>query len=98
MEETELMTTISLPILLPSTAYLLAYALPLLLLSCLLTFAGCFLTLDRTRIFAPRSDAGYEGTSQKRDRFFSGRRRGSWLKIPLQGGIGGLAAGYLFGR
>ncbi|KAJ7176570.1 hypothetical protein C8R46DRAFT_1160522 [Mycena filopes] len=55
--------------LLPSTAYLLAYALPLLFISLLLTFAGAFLTLDRSRS----------------------------IHFLLEGGVGGLAAGYAFG-
>ena len=39
--------------LLASTSYLLAYALPLLFCSLLLTFAGAFLALDRTSFSSP---------------------------------------------
>jgi hypothetical protein len=81
--------------LLPSTGFLLAYALPLLVLSVLMTFAGAFLTLDRTRIFAPRADAGYEAAAGAPD--VLARKRSHW-RIPLQGGLGGITAGYLFGR
>jgi hypothetical protein len=70
--------------LLPSTSYLLAYALPLLFLSLSLTFAGSFLTLDRTRSFSP----GYELPSTFK------KRKVRWL---LEGGLGGLAIGYVFG-
>ncbi|TFK48645.1 hypothetical protein OE88DRAFT_1810084 [Heliocybe sulcata] len=78
--------------LLPTTSYTLAYALPLLFISFLLTYAGAFLTLDRTRTFAPRADAmdvkmpaAY--IPDKKSRFV-------WL---LEGGLGGLASGYAFG-
>ena len=37
----------------PSTPYVLAYSLPLLLISIPYTFLGAYLTLDRTRSFAP---------------------------------------------
>lgn len=78
--------------LLPSQPYRLAYDLPLFALSILLTFAGAFLTLDRTRSFRPRSDPLYIPGSlnltkrPKRGRFY------------LQGGLGGVAVGYSFGR
>lgn len=72
--------------LLPSTSYLLAYSIPLLLLSVVLTFAGTFLILDRTRSFAPNYDA-LPGAF-KRARKFS---------FTLEGGVGGLAVGYAFG-
>lgn len=68
--------------LLPSTSYLLAYVLPLLFLSLTLTFAGAFLTLDRTRSFAPSYD-----TLPK-------QRKTRWT---VEGGVGGLAVGYVFG-
>jgi hypothetical protein len=58
----------------------LAYSIPLLLLSLILTFAGTFLTLDRTRSFTPKD------TSTRKT-----------APIRLEGGIGGLAAGYTFG-
>lgn len=75
--------------LLPSTTYTLAYALPLLLSSLILTFAGAFLTLDRSRSFPPSYDS-IPGD------FFPNKRNKKlhWL---LEGGIGGLAAGYVFG-
>jgi hypothetical protein len=78
--------------LLPSTPYTLAYALPLLFLSVLLTFAGAFLTLDRTRSFPPRYDTvpgGFDTKNNNKNKSFY------WL---LEGGIGGLAIGYVFGR
>jgi hypothetical protein len=74
--------------LLPSTPYVLAYSLPVLFVSVLLTFAGTFLTLDRTRTFPPRYDA-LPGAYEKK----SGRKV-SWL---LEGGVGGLGIGYAFG-
>lgn len=72
--------------LFPSTPYLLAYALPLFLLSVVLTFAGTFLTLDRTRSFAPHYDA-IPGAYERPKKF----------RFVLQGGAGGLIIGYLFG-
>ncbi|TFK69508.1 hypothetical protein BDN72DRAFT_888245 [Pluteus cervinus] len=74
----------SLVSLLSSTSYRLAYALPLLLLSVLVTFTGTFFTLDRSRSFPPRYDV-LSGPKTKSVRYL------------LEGGIGGLAAGYLFG-
>ncbi|KAJ6567766.1 hypothetical protein DFH09DRAFT_1314274 [Mycena vulgaris] len=73
--------------LLPSTSYLLAYSLPLLFLSILLTFAGAFLTLDRTRSFPPERYGVLPGA-------FEQKKRLQWL---LEGGVGGLAAGHAFG-
>ena len=75
--------------LLPSTTYTLAYTLPLLLSSLCLTFAGAFLTLDRSRSFPPSYDS-------IPDDFFPWKtaRKFHWL---LEGGIGGLAAGYVLG-
>jgi hypothetical protein len=78
--------------LLPSTPYLLAYSLPLLFISLPLAFAGAFLTLDRTRVFTPRKDVGYESTISG---VHKARRK---LLLMMEGGIGGLAGGYLFGR
>ena len=74
--------------LLPSPAYVLSYSLPLLLLSLILTFAGAFLTLDRSRSFAPRYDALPGGFDPRDKRKFH---------LSLEGGIGGLASGYVFG-
>lgn len=75
--------------LLPSTTYTLAYTLPLLLSSLCLTFAGAFLTLDRSRSFPPSYDS-IPGD------FFPRKTTGKfhWL---LEGGIGGLAVGYVLG-
>jgi hypothetical protein len=57
--------------------YLLAYSIPLLIISVPVTFAGAFFTLDRTRSFA--------GT---------GAAAAKWR---LEGGLGGIAGGWLFG-
>ncbi|KAF9468531.1 hypothetical protein BDZ94DRAFT_1183248 [Collybia nuda] len=81
----------SLSALVASTPHLLAYTIPLLLLSLLLTFAGTFLTLDRSRSFpspsyTPVPLPGAFDRPKKRKLFWS-----------LQGGIGGLASGYVFG-
>ncbi|KAJ7103765.1 hypothetical protein C8R44DRAFT_887282 [Mycena epipterygia] len=73
--------------LLPSTSYLLAYSLPLLFLSILLTFAGAFLTLDRTRSFPAERYGVLPGA-------FEQKKRIHWF---LEGGVGGLAAGHAFG-
>jgi hypothetical protein len=76
--------------LLPTTPYTLAYALPLFVISILLTFAGCFFTLDRTRSFTP---APHVQPSPR-----SGQSLFSRLQhLYLGGGIGGLCAGYAFG-
>ncbi len=72
--------------LLPSTSYLLAYSIPLLLLSVVLTFAGTFLILDRTRSFAPNYDA-----------LPGAFKRARKVSFTLEGGVGGLAVGYAFG-
>ncbi|KAI0785201.1 hypothetical protein C8Q75DRAFT_776410 [Abortiporus biennis] len=68
--------------LIPSVPYLLAYSIPLLLLSTVLTFAGAFLTLDRTRTFPQ-----HHSSSQKP----------SLLRRLFTGGIGGYISGYAFG-
>ncbi len=78
----------ALTVLLSSTPYRLTYALPLLVLSTLLAFAGAFLTLDRTRSFRPRRDP--PGS-------FSLTDRPSRVRFYLQGGLGGIAIGYSFG-
>lgn len=77
---------------LSSTPYRLTYALPLLALSSLLAFAGAFLTLDRTRSFRPRSDTLHVPGS------FNLTKRPRQFHFYLQGGVGGLAIGYCFGR
>lgn len=79
--------TLLLTTLLPSTTYTLAYVLPLLLASLCLTFAGAFLTLDRSRAFPPN----YDSISSKQQIHI---KKLHWY---LEGGIGGLAAGYVFG-
>jgi hypothetical protein len=81
---TALLTT-----LLPSTTYTLAYSLPLFICSLCLNFAGAFLTLDRSRSFPKQYDS-------IPDDFFPQTQSGKfhWL---LEGGVGGLAAGYVFG-
>ncbi|KAF8639381.1 hypothetical protein AX17_001537 [Amanita inopinata Kibby_2008] len=82
--------TTELTTLVPSTTYTLIYALPLLLISLLLIFAGTFLTLDRTRSFAPKGK--YFSTAS-----YDLRRKKRWRWWWLEGGVGGLAAGYVFG-
>ncbi|KAF7422881.1 hypothetical protein PC9H_011045 [Pleurotus ostreatus] len=74
--------------LLPNTPFLLAYSLPLLLVSLILTFTGSFLTLDRTRSFPQKYQPipGSFGTQNSRKQL--------WI---LEGGVGGLAIGFLFG-
>jgi hypothetical protein len=68
---------------LATEAFLLLYAVLLLLLSLVLTFAGSFLTLDRTRSFAPAADV------YPKPNFF---------RSLLNGGVGGLITGFTFGR
>ncbi|KAL1703092.1 hypothetical protein EV121DRAFT_208674 [Schizophyllum commune] len=72
----------------PSSAFALAYALPLLFLSILLTFAGTFLTPDRTRSFPHPSYKAIPGSLD------APKRR---IAFVLEGGVGGLAIGYSFG-
>ncbi|KAF8904081.1 hypothetical protein CPB84DRAFT_1773356 [Gymnopilus junonius] len=86
--------------LLPTTPYLLAYTLPLLLLSLLLTFAGTFLTLDRSRSFPPTYGAAATGKGYATvpgGLSFEKTKKGKGLNWYLEGGFGGLAAGYIFG-
>jgi hypothetical protein len=85
-------STTELTDLLRSTDYRLTYALPLLVMSTLLTFAGAFLTLDRTRSFRPRRDPTHVPGS------FNLTKRSRRVRFYLQGGLGGLAIGYSFGR
>ena len=84
-------TSTELTDLLRSTAYRLTYTLPLLVISTLLAFAGAFLTLDRTRSFRPRRDTPHVLVPGA----FNRPRR---VRFNLQGGLGGLAVGYSFGR
>ncbi|KAH9849519.1 hypothetical protein C2E23DRAFT_839591 [Lenzites betulinus] len=86
-------TQATLTALLPSSPYLLAYALPLLSLSLLLTFAGAFLTLDRTRVFAPRYDALSPPETTKIQHAEAAVKR----VLRLEGGIGGAAIGFVTG-
>ena len=79
--------------LLPTTSYALSYALPLFFVSLLLTFVGCFLTLDRTRTFAP---ASVPPSSSKSKRGCTHLLPDKWSAV-LEGGVGGLASGYSFG-
>lgn len=83
----------SLSTLLPSSSYLLAYALPLLLVSLILTFFGAFLTLDRTRRFRAKNDMYVMPGS------FGKETKGLRLKrmMVLEGGVGGILLGYAFG-
>ncbi|CAA7265453.1 unnamed protein product [Cyclocybe aegerita] len=80
--------------LLPTSSYLLPYAVPLLLLSLLFTFTGTLFTLDRTRSFPTRnigiSYASLPGALDHPKK----KRRFTWA---LEGGIGGLIGGFLFG-
>jgi len=82
--------------LLITTPYVFTYAIPLLLFSLILTFAGTFLTLDRSRSFPPSSEGDYAvlptpGTFGQKQT----ERKFKWL---LEGGVGGLLGGYAFGR
>lgn len=72
--------------LLSSNVYLLIYAIPLLVLSAILTFSGSFLTLDRTRALPRAKTFDPENLS---------RRLRSWFV--LEGGVGGVILGYAFG-
>ncbi|KAH8077047.1 hypothetical protein BXZ70DRAFT_963409 [Cristinia sonorae] len=74
--------------MLPSTSYVLIYSIPLLLVSIILAFAGAFLTLDRTRTFSPRHPLGPAPKS---------RICPHLIKTYLEGGVGGVAAGFAFG-
>jgi len=69
--------------LLPSP-YHIVYASLLLAFSVPVTFAGAFLTLDRTRSFAPSGLFSTSNTATK-------------TKWRLEGGIGGLLGGWLVG-
>ncbi|RPD54670.1 hypothetical protein L226DRAFT_90545 [Lentinus tigrinus ALCF2SS1-7] len=79
--------------LLSSSSFLLAYALPLFFLSLLLTFAGAFLTLDRTRAFAPRYDALKPPEATK----FQHAEVLFKTVFRIEGGIGGIALGFVTG-
>jgi hypothetical protein len=81
--------------LLPTTPYLLIYSIPLLLFSLAFTFAGTFLTLDRTRTFPSHgTGAVYTSLPIPGSSNTFNKRKLNWI---LEGGIGGLIGGYLFG-
>ncbi|KAI0051073.1 hypothetical protein FA95DRAFT_1587368 [Auriscalpium vulgare] len=84
---------VALPDLLPTTSYDLAYSLPLFFTSIFLAFAGAFLTLDRTRSFAPRNAA----LQMPNTASFDLSRRKRRLSFYLEGGLGGLLIGWAFG-
>ncbi|KAF5376805.1 hypothetical protein D9757_008905 [Collybiopsis confluens] len=88
----------SLTSLLPEKSYLVAYSVPLLLISLILAFAGAFLTLDRTRKFRPRYDALPGNYVLENDVRSFGRVKVifDWF-ANLEGGLGGLMLGYAFG-
>lgn len=79
--------------LLLTTPYVLTYAIPLLLLSLILTFTGTFLTLDRSRFFPPISEVDLPTPGA-----FSQKRAEHKFVRFLEGGAGGLLSGYAFGR
>ncbi|THU91297.1 hypothetical protein K435DRAFT_968266 [Dendrothele bispora CBS 962.96] len=66
-----------------------AYALPLLFGSLALTFAGAFLTLDRSRSFALQYDAIPDSFASP-----SGKKK---IQFIFNGGVSGLLTGYSFG-
>ncbi|OCH92590.1 hypothetical protein OBBRIDRAFT_791039 [Obba rivulosa] len=88
-------TLVNFSALLGSKSYTLAYALPLLCLSLVLTFAGVFLTLDRTRSFVPRPI----GMTLRTDNPTKLREVENTMRrvFLLEGGVGGMATGYTFG-
>lgn len=81
------MATVRLSDLLPTDGYLLPYALSLFFASLVLTFAGAFLTLDRTRSFAPAGD-GFQDRQKQTSRLITSF---------IRGGIGGILTGFVFG-
>ena len=80
--------------LLSSTPYLLVYTLPLLLLSLVLTFAGTFLALDRTRSFPSRGNGAVYTSLPVPGSLVSKKQKWSWV---FEGGVGGLIGGYILG-
>ena len=81
------MAAVRLTDLLPTNGYLLPYALSLLFISLVLNFSGAFLTLDRTRSFAPTGDV-----------FKDARKSTSRLIASFfRGGSGGILTGFVFG-
>jgi hypothetical protein len=81
------MTTVRLTNLLPTNGYLLPYAFSLFFASLVLTFAGAFLTLDRTRSFAPANDV-FQDKQKSTSRF---------IASVFRGGVGGILTGFVFG-
>lgn len=81
------MATVRLTDLLPTNGYFLLYVLSLFFASLILTFAGAFLTLDRTRSFAPAGDA-YQDRQKSTHRLVASFFRG---------GVGGILTGFIFG-
>ena len=81
------MVTVRLTDLLPTNGYLLPYALSLFFTSTVLTFAGAFLTLDRTKSFAPTSDA-FQDKQKPMSRL---------IASVFRGGVGGILTGFVFG-
>lgn len=90
-------TATRLTTLLSQTTPKLVYAIPLLIVSVLLTFAGTFLTLDRTRSFSPKRDKSDKFIYSSYESFEKRRKRGYFWWWRLEGGVGGLAIGYTFG-
>jgi hypothetical protein len=82
------MANVQLSSLLPSGTFLLSYSLLLFLPSLVLTFAGAFLTFDRTRSFVPINDPFA----------IPNKSRQNFLTPFFRGGVGGIIAGYTFGR
>ena len=80
------MAAVRLTDLLPTNAYLLPYALSLFFASLTLTFAGAFLTLDRSRSFAPVGDV-------PQDRQQSTSRL---IASFIRGGVGSILIGFVF--
>lgn len=94
-----------------STAFRLIYSLPLLLFSIVITFAGTFLTLDRTRVFPSKKgeddtfqymydEVKSTGGKKKKKKAKNENDVSFWSKLTwrLDGGLGGLLAGYIFAR
>lgn len=79
--------------LLPSP-YTLVYSLSLLIAALLLTFAGAFLTLDRTCTFPPHAPVESLPGQYDVEDVKQSRIKAWW---GLAGGVGGLAGGWVFG-
>ncbi|KAF8325349.1 hypothetical protein F5887DRAFT_1085593 [Amanita rubescens] len=90
-------TPTELTTLIASHTATLVYAIPLLIVSVILTFAGTFLTLDRTRSFPPKHDKTDKFIYSSYESFEKRRKRGWFWWWRLEGGVGGLAVGFAFG-